>query len=77
MFVGNSFHSDKYFESYIHNRHRNMYMFSWKMIFKIVNKTGMQGCHTGCEQVHGIHISCKSSNNEVGLMSSNRSEYMK
>lgn len=54
-----------------------MYMFSRKMIVKIVNKTRMQGCHTGCEQVHGIHISCKSSNNEVGVMSSNRSEYLK
>jgi len=77
MFVGNSFHSDKYFECYIQDWHRNMYMFSWKMAVKIVNhKTRMQG-YIGCEQVHGIHISCKSSNNEVGVMSSNKSEYLK
>ena len=32
-------------------------MFSWKMVVKIVNhKTRMQGCHTGCEQVHGVNI---------------------
>jgi hypothetical protein len=34
-----------------------MYMLSWKNVVKIVNHTTrMQGCHTGCEQVHGIHI---------------------
>ena len=78
MFVGNSFHSGNYFESYIQNWHRNMYMLSWKMFVKIVNhKTRTQGCHTWCEQDHGFHISCESSNNEVGVMSSKKSEYSK
>jgi hypothetical protein len=78
MFVGNSLNSDKYFESYTQDWHRNTYLFSWKMVVKIVNhKTRMHGCRTGCEQVHGIHTSCQSSNNEVGVMSSNKSEYLK
>ena len=53
------------------------YIFSWKMVLKIVNrKTRTQGCHIGCEEAHGIHISCGSSNNDIGVMSSNKSEFL-
>lgn len=60
------FHSDKYFKSYVQVVHRNLCMISWKLIVSYI----------GCEQACGIHTSHESCNAKVGVMFSNRAEYL-